>query len=387
MKLLLFGGTFDPPHNGHMCILKNAIQTVQPDKVIVMPDNIPPHKNSGDTPALLRLAMCQCFEPLHKNLTVSDMEIKRGGASYSYFTVQQLQKVYPKAHIYMCIGSDMLITFTQWKNWQFLLAQVTLVVQLRENSDIPAFEAARQSIAAQGAHIILAQGAIKPMASRDLRQAIAQGEDVSAQIPPKAWQVIQEYNLYRSTFGIPQAKKLAKQMLKPKRYIHVGNVAKAARELALLYGESPARAELAAWLHDIVKEYADADLLQLLNEDAIIAGSTVQRPSAIWHGPAAAIFANKWLGITDADILTALHCHTTGRVGMSRLDKIVYLADKISEERTYNGVQQVRLLAKQNLNAAVAETMRQSIEYTQSKGHPVDEESLAALAALQNEIA
>ena len=72
MKLLLFGGTFDPPHKGHIRLLQSAIDAVQPDKVVVMPAGIPPHKAASATPASLRLTMCQCFVPLHPDLTVSD---------------------------------------------------------------------------------------------------------------------------------------------------------------------------------------------------------------------------------------------------------------------------------------------------------------------------
>ena len=82
MKLLLFGGTFDPPHNGHVHLLQNAIAAVRPDRVVVMPAGTPPHKAASATPARWRLEMCRCFLPLHENLVVSDWEIKRAGKSY-----------------------------------------------------------------------------------------------------------------------------------------------------------------------------------------------------------------------------------------------------------------------------------------------------------------
>ena len=135
MKLLLFGGTFDPPHNGHMRLLQSAIDAVQPDKVMVMPAGVPPHKAASATPASLRLTMCQCFAPLHPDLVVSDWEIGRGGKNYTIDTVRMLEERYPGAEIFLSVGSDMLTTFTQWREWQSLLEKTTLVVQSRYSGD------------------------------------------------------------------------------------------------------------------------------------------------------------------------------------------------------------------------------------------------------------
>ena len=79
MKALLFGGTFDPPHAGHMNNLRAAMQAVQPDVVLVMPAGIPPHKHASATPGELRLAMCECFKALGPQVQVSQWEVDRAG--------------------------------------------------------------------------------------------------------------------------------------------------------------------------------------------------------------------------------------------------------------------------------------------------------------------
>ena len=79
MKTLLYGGTFDPPHNGHMNNLRAALALVQPDRALVMPAGTPPHKHASATPAELRLQMCACFTALSPAVQVSDWEIRRGG--------------------------------------------------------------------------------------------------------------------------------------------------------------------------------------------------------------------------------------------------------------------------------------------------------------------
>ena len=80
MKALLFGGTFDPPHAGHMNNLRAAMQAVQPDVVLVMPAGIPPHKHASATPGELRLAMCECFKALGPQVQVSQWEVDRAAA-------------------------------------------------------------------------------------------------------------------------------------------------------------------------------------------------------------------------------------------------------------------------------------------------------------------
>ena len=105
-KIILFGGTFDPPHNGHMTLLAGAIEAVRPDLVLVEPAGTPPHKRAGGTSAAHRLAMCECFRPLFPELVLDTTEIARGGKSYTIDTVRQMNARYPGAQLYFPMGSD-----------------------------------------------------------------------------------------------------------------------------------------------------------------------------------------------------------------------------------------------------------------------------------------
>ena len=109
MKIMLYGGTFDPPHNGHINNLRAALALVRPDRAIVMPAGTPPHKQASTTPAALRFAMCQCFKSLSPVVEVSDWEIRRGGRSYTVHTLEWLRSCDPAAELYLCVGSDMLL--------------------------------------------------------------------------------------------------------------------------------------------------------------------------------------------------------------------------------------------------------------------------------------
>ena len=195
MKLLLFGGTFDPPHNGHMRLLQSAIDAVQPDKVMVMPAGVPPHKAASATPASLRLTMCQCFAPLHPDLAVSDWEIGRGGKNYTIDTVRMLEERYPGAEIFLSVGSDMLTTFTQWREWQSLLQKTTLVVQSRYSGDAASLAAAAQNLEAAGGRVIFAHAPVLQAASSDVR-AGKLGMDA---LPPLVQHICKQYHLYEKS--------------------------------------------------------------------------------------------------------------------------------------------------------------------------------------------
>lgn len=196
MKLLLFGGTFDPPHTGHINILENAIAAVQPDEVWVMPAGVPPHKQASAAPAALRLQMCGCFSPLFPGLVVSDWEIRQQGKSYTLNTVEWLLRQKLGAEIFLCVGSDMLLGFTAWHRWRQLLQMVVLVVQSRAVGDDAALYAAAQVLKAEGGRVLFAGGAVEEVSSSGLRAALAAGQDVWDKIPPQAAAVIRQNGLY-----------------------------------------------------------------------------------------------------------------------------------------------------------------------------------------------
>lgn len=196
MKALLFGGTFDPPHAGHMNNLRAAMQAVQPDVVLVMPAGIPPHKHASATPGELRLAMCECFKALGPQVQVSQWEVDHAGRSYTYNTVSMLQEKYPGAQLYMTIGSDMLETFDEWYRWREILAMVTLVVQSREPGDGDALHAAAQKLEEAGGKIMFADAPVLECASSDIRAGKYPPARLRELLPPPVADVIHRNGLY-----------------------------------------------------------------------------------------------------------------------------------------------------------------------------------------------
>ena len=175
-----------------------------------------------------------------------------------------------------------------------------------------------------------------------------------------------------------EAKKLVKARLSEKRWTHTKNVKKMAVKLARRWGTDPEKAAMAAILHDSAKELPKQELLQIFADNAIIAENAPARPLPVWHGIAAAILAETQWGITDPEILSAIRCHTTGKPGMSKLDKIIYLADMTSAERDWPGVEKLRKLEKKNLDAAMLAALKQTNDFVLSQGKPLDPMSKAA---------
>lgn len=197
MRLLLFGGTFDPPHLGHLHNLRAAIAAVQPDKAIVMPAGTPPHKAAAAAPAALRLAMCACFGALDPRVTVSDWEIQRGGASYTVETLEMLAKACPGAQLYLAVGSDMLRTFQKWYRWQDILRLAALVVQSRAPGDGDALRTAARALEQAGGQVLFTGQAPLACASSDLRAALAAGDPSAWQwMAPQTAAVIRQNGLY-----------------------------------------------------------------------------------------------------------------------------------------------------------------------------------------------
>lgn len=180
-----------------------------------------------------------------------------------------------------------------------------------------------------------------------------------------------------------KARRLAKKRLSARRYQHTLNVRRMAVKLAKRWGADPEKAALAALLHDTAKELPREEMLQILNDNAIMAENAQNRPSPVWHGICAAILAQTQWGVEDEEVLSAIRCHTTGKPGMSLLDEIVFLADMTSAERDYPEVDYLRKLEKEDIHRAMREALEMNLHWLEESGKPVDEETRAALEDLR----
>ena len=153
------GGTFNPPHNGHIWAAQNAVRQLRLDKMILMPTGIPPHKilPEGSASPAQRLAMARLAAREIPGAEVSDMEMGRQGASYTVDTMTELRKRYPEDELFLIVGTDMLMTFDRWYQPEAIARLCGLAVVARSETDLAAIErkakALQQSIGAQ-VHIV-----------------------------------------------------------------------------------------------------------------------------------------------------------------------------------------------------------------------------------------
>ena len=204
MKILLYGGSFDPPNNGHLNNLRAAIRRVHPDKVMVMPAGLSPFKQQTAAPAALRLEMCSCFRELGQavpQVEICGWEIAQaeaGNRNYTVLTVEMLARKYPDAQLYLGIGSDMLLSFDGWHRWQDILRLAHLVVVSRNIGDDPALHVKARQLDPAGGRILFAPVEALPMASSGLRARLAAGDPCEAELPEAVRAVIRRENLYQT---------------------------------------------------------------------------------------------------------------------------------------------------------------------------------------------
>ncbi|MCR5636625.1 MAG: bis(5'-nucleosyl)-tetraphosphatase (symmetrical) YqeK [Clostridiales bacterium] len=173
-------------------------------------------------------------------------------------------------------------------------------------------------------------------------------------------------------------KSLIKTKMGEKRYIHSVNMAKQAVHLAEKYGADVEKAETAGILHDITKEMPEDEQLQLMKKSGIILTKLQMTAPKLWHSISGACYIRDVLNIKDEDIFNAVRYHTTGRSGMSLLEKVIFIADFTGEERDYNGAEEMKQAAEESLEKAMEIGLAFSISDLVSRRMTVATETLDA---------
>lgn len=171
---------------------------------------------------------------------------------------------------------------------------------------------------------------------------------------------------------------LLRGRLSEKRFYHSLAVAKEALRLAQKYGANTEKAFLAGLLHDICKDTPKNEQLQIFSEFGIILSALEESAFKLWHAMSGACYIQNILNIKDADIISAVRYHTTAKAGMSLLEKIIYLADFTSEDRDYEGADEMRKAVDIGLEHAMREALIFTIDDLKQKGMPVHEDTLNA---------
>ncbi|MBQ6601358.1 MAG: bis(5'-nucleosyl)-tetraphosphatase (symmetrical) YqeK, partial [Clostridia bacterium] len=325
--------------------------------------NTPPHKVSKDlADGVHRVKMCELLfgEDYYE---ISDIELKREGKSYTVDTVTELKKLYPCDELFLIIGADMLMSFDRWYRYEDILSAVKLCVTARDDevkaADLYDYAKKALKLDTKNDEIIIAD--VEPIvcSSTDVRENLAQGLDVSKLISVEVFNYARLNLLYESPYM--NYKRLLRDKLDDYRFLHSLNVAESALLLARMYGGDEKKSYFAGLVHDIMKNATKEEQLQIMEKGDIILSRTEKNNSKLWHAMAGEAYLRTEMGITDKEILSAVRYHTTGKAGMSLLDKIIYIADYISAERNYPDVNVMRELA---LNEGLDEAALYALKYS-----------------------
>ena len=317
MKIGIFGGTFNPPHNSHLQIALQAKQQLGLDKLLVFPCGDPPHKTT-DVSAAHRLEMTRLA--FGSFAEVCDYEILQQGKSYTYHTLLMLKERFPADQLYLIIGGDSYQNFGKWYNPQGICQLAHIVVAQRLGTPMLDEQQFEKQFNAQVTYV-----QVEPTntSSSLIRLQYQFGKSNADVVPSAVDQYVKENNLY-SQYRTMVDK--LQPMLNEKRFNHTFWVVE--RGLQIAPAELKHKAFVACLLHDCAKHID-------LSAHASYGFVQGDMPQSVVHAFLGALVAEKYFGVTDTDVLDAIRYHCTARPNMTLLEKIVYVADKTERTRSY----------------------------------------------------
>lgn len=389
-RIGIYGGTFNPPHIGHMQAAQQALQLLKLDRLLLIPAAIAPHKQlpTGSANPQQRLQMLTIAAKNLPNTEVSDMELRREGLSYTYLTVEELAAQYPQDELVLVMGSDMFLSFDTWKNWERITAKASLGVLYRGSRDEKAAVSKKKDqLIAQGVRIETAENRFTAISSTDIRRMLVFGCG-EEYLPDGVADFIRENGLYVSPNGyqglsIEQLEKVVMELLKPNRRAHVAGCRDTAVGLARHWGADETDAARAGLLHDVTKALDGPLQLTLCRSYGKILDDFSRKYPKTLHALTGCLVAERIFGENEA-VVSAIRHHTTGRANMSLLEKIIYVADYMEPNRNFPGVQVLRELAYADIDAALKQGLEFTLEHLARQGSEVSPESREALAWLNS---
>ncbi len=378
-QTVLYGGTFNPIHRGHLDICVRARQAVDARRVLLMPAAQPPHKSAGWlAPDQDRLAMCALAAREYDLIQVDDWEIRRGGRSYTVDTLGHLAAVFPEEELWLLIGTDMFLTFTQWHRWKEIGKMASLLVASREEGDREQLLDQQQRLAERGVRSRLLQNPPMPMSSTQIREELRR-DGTTGKVCPQVLDYIREKELYlHPPEELDYLRRYIRPLMTDYRYRHSLGVEKQAVKMARRFGADQRKAALAGILHDVCKDMPKGALLQNILESGIINGIDFKASPQLIHSYAGALYLQSHMDIHDTEVIEAVRYHTTARAGMSLLETVVYLADLTSEDREYPDVGEMRRLCDTDLRKAMIHALTHTVKELTRKQKPICPDTLGA---------
>ena len=395
MKIGVYGGTFNPPHLGHVTAARAVFELLKLDLLLLVPDGQPPHKMlpPGSPSPEQRLEMTRLAGEqlgLGERVRTLDLELKREGRSYTAETLRQLHQQYPEDELWLLMGTDMFLTLQAWREPGEILSLAGIAAFGRTEEDTEELFSVQRDYLyrtyLQARIFTLTIPGVVDVSSTELRTMLARGEGGNL-LPPAVYGYILREGLYDTRADLKHLplrtlRPVALSYLKHKRIPHVLGTEQEAIRLAERYGADVEKARVAALLHDCTKRLDMEEQLALCRQYGIRLDVLEQQALKLLHAKTGAAIARDVFGVDD-EIYRAIWWHTTGHAGMTLLEKIMYLADYIEPSRDFPGVDKLRAVCYKDLDEGLLMGLEMTIEEMTSMGNPVHHATIEARDALK----
>ena len=395
MKIGVYGGTFNPPHLGHVTAARAVFELLKLDLLLLVPDGQPPHKMlpPGSPTPEQRLEMTRLAGEqlgLGERVRTLDLELKREGRSYTAETLRQLHQQYPEDELWLLMGTDMFLTLQAWREPGEILSLAGIAAFGRTEEDTEELFSVQRDYLyrtyPQARIFTLTIPGVVDVSSTELRTMLARDEGGNL-LPPAVYGYILREGLYDTRADLKHLplrtlRPVALSYLKHKRIPHVLGTEQEAIRLAERYGADVEKARVAALLHDCTKRLDMEEQLALCRQYGIRLDALEQQALKLLHAKTGAAIARDVFGVDD-EIYRAIWWHTTGHAGMTLLEKIMYLADYIEPSRDFPGVDKLRAVCYKDLDEGLLMGLEMTIEEMTSMGNPVHHATIEARDALK----
>lgn len=397
MKIGVYGGAFNPPHLGHITAARAVFELLKLDKLLVIPTGHPAHKTlPPGTPGrqqrleMTRLAMAQTG--LGDRVETLDLELRREGNSYTADTLARLKELYPEDGLWLLMGADMFLTLHTWREPERILSLAGVAAFGRSEAGTEEmFSVQREFLYRtypQARIFTLSVPGVVDVSSTELREKLARGEGGHLLAPAVYGYILRE-KLYGTAadlknLTLAQLRPVALSCLNPRRAPHVLGTEQEAIHLAERWGGDVDKARRAALLHDCTKKLSLEEQLAVAERFQVPLDEMERREIKLLHAKTGAGIAEAVFG-TDREITEAIRWHTTGKGGMTLLEKVIYLADYIEPTRDFPGVEELRKRCYENLDAGLLLGLEMTIREMEERGAPIHPRTLEARDALKGQ--
>jgi len=374
----ILGGTFDPVHLAHLQLAKSAFEQFQLDTVIFLPAGDPPHKtNRQITPAYRRLEMLKLCLKDYPHFRISEYEIDKQGYSYTAETLEYFTQMNPEVQFYFIIGADSLFNLDTWYCPERCLSKAIFLVGNRQNRGEDEIDKQILYLTERyGGSIQTIDMPGMEISSSKVRDLLSNGKDASHHLSPAVNEYILKNHLYYKS-PTENLTMEVKRRLPAGRFLHTLGVVEAALPLAAKFGCDIQKTKTAALLHDIAKPLTTAEMVDICQAGKDPVTPEELAREKVIHAKAGAILAHSQFGIDDPEILDAIRYHTTGRPGMTVLEKIIFISDFIEPGRTKApNLDKIRRESMIDLNRCVCMIARDTLQYLQDTKAIIDQRTI-----------